>query len=133
MPDPRDFSLKSMTVEQAMHCMLMPRPDDLVKTIYELVRFSMYFGHPSLEFVAAEFEISPQALQRRLQHKGLSFSDIAHLAVCNEAILLMREGMDLDQVAIEVGFTSTSAFSRSFKRLNGMTPRKYRLEILRLA
>jgi AraC family transcriptional regulator len=42
---------------------------------------------------------------------------------------LLEDGMNLSQIAIATGFCDQSHFTRSFRRMTGMTPRRYVLEV----
>jgi len=44
----------------------------------------------------------------------------------NEAILLMRQGLTMDEVAARIGYASGKSFSAAFKRRFGIAPDQYR-------
>ena len=128
---PRRFELpapqvKAFTVEQAMSYMLIPLPQDILKVVFELTKYALFFGYPTLEFVASKMGMKPLTLQRRLQDQSISFTDIVHHSICDEAIALMSSDLSMQQIAHRVGYKNTASFSVAFKRMYGVTPIQYR-------
>ncbi len=81
----------------------------------------------SIEHIAAQFHVSERTLQRHLAGENTTFRDIVDNARKDLALRLVREGvLTLTQTADALGFQSSSAFSRSFRRWYGMTPTQAR-------
>lgn len=132
---PRRFTLptpqvKAFTVEQAMSYMLIPQPQDLIKVIFELTKYALFFGYPTLEFVADKVGMKPLTLQRRLQEQSISFTNVVQHSVCDEAITLMTTPLSMEEISQRVGYKNIASFSVAFKRLYGVTPQHYRKENL---
>lgn len=128
---PRTFELptpqvKAFTVEQAMSYMLIPQPQDTLKVVFELTKYALFFGYPTLEFVAQKMGMKPLTLQRRLQDQSISFTDIVHHSICDEAITYMNSSLSMNEIAQRVGYKNTASFSVAFKRMYGVTPIQYR-------
>lgn len=128
---PRTFELptpqvKAFTVEQAMSYMLIPQPQDTLKVVFELTKYALFFGYPTLEFVAQKMGMKSLTLQRRLQDQSIAFTDIVHHSICDEAIALMSSGLSMQHIAQRVGYKNTASFSVAFKRMYGVTPIQYR-------
>lgn len=128
---PRRFKLptsqvKAFTVEQAMSYMLIPQPQDTLKVVFELTKYALFFGYPTLEFVAQKMGMKPLTLQRRLQDQSIAFTDIVHHSICDEAIALMGSDLSMQEIAQRVGYKNTASFSVAFKRMYGVTPIQYR-------
>jgi AraC-like DNA-binding protein len=51
---------------------------------------------------------------------------VTFLKVGRAKELLQREDLNITEVALEVGFNDHSSFVRGFKKLTGVTPKKYR-------
>lgn len=80
-------------------------------------------GFPALPEVAAELDMHPRTLRRRLADEGTSFR-----ALVNEARsalardLLCNVGLTVDEVSRRLGYTETSTFCHAFKRWHGVPP-----------
>ncbi|MGR6859564.1 AraC family transcriptional regulator ligand-binding domain-containing protein [Aliivibrio salmonicida] len=123
LPTPQ---IKAFTIEQAMSYMLIPLPQDILKIVFELTKYSLFFGYPTLEFVASKMGMKPLTLQRRLQDQSISFTDIVHHSICDEAISYMNSSLSMNDIAQRVGYKNTASFSVAFKRIYGMIPIQYR-------
>ena len=83
-----------------------------------------------LDQIAKNYEVSPDWLSRKFcLYYGESLSDrITRLRV-NEAIhLLTRSSKTLAEIAVNIGFFDQSHFTRTFKKLRGISPGQYRRE-----
>lgn len=82
----------------------------------------------SIKTVASHCCLSVSQLQRRFKHiTGQTIADYwraRRLFVAEE--LMLCNGVTIEQVAAEVGYENLSAFSRSFARVYGYSPRVWR-------
>ncbi|MGF1889395.1 helix-turn-helix transcriptional regulator [Photobacterium profundum] len=77
----------------------------------------------SLSEWAAIINISSRSLSRLYRNElGLSFVEYRHQVRLLEALKQLAKGKPVTTVAMEVGFSSLSAFNRLFKRNFGTTP-----------
>jgi AraC-like DNA-binding protein len=82
---------------------------------------------PVFEGLAAEFDVTPTTLRRRLEREGTSYQAIKDRLRSDVAIdYLCNSSMSVDEIAFRIGFRDASAFHRAFKRLNGVQPGEYR-------
>jgi len=82
-----------------------------------------YLGLISLEDIAANFNISPRTLQRKLKNEGINFQQLADEARKALAITYLKSGSHpVKEVSYMLGYNELSAFSRTFKRWTGITP-----------
>lgn len=82
---------------------------------------------PTLAGVAASLHVSPRSLQRHLAAEGTSFQDVldeSRQALARQWLSAQQGGRarNMTELAIILGFSSSSAFSRAFRRWFGMTP-----------
>ena len=83
--------------------------------------------HVSIETVAHGLSLSPRTLRRRLSAEGLSFNQTKRFIRERRArYLLTSTSMSLADVADELGYSETSAFSRAFRGWTGTSPQNYR-------
>jgi AraC-like DNA-binding protein len=94
--------------------------------IYNYLLSNAYLGIISLEQMAANFNISPRSLQRKLKEEGVKYQDIADDVRKSLAMHYMASGnYPLKEVSYMLGYNELSAFTRAFKRWTGDTPGSY--------
>ena len=100
---------------------------DLVDLLKLMLPAYLDQGAPTLPDIADMAGVSPRTFQRRLSAIGLAYSDILDTVRYDHASRLLR---DTDAKIIEVAFSSGYAdpahFSRAFRRIAGVTPRRFR-------
>jgi AraC-like DNA-binding protein len=85
-----------------------------------------YLGIFSLDEVAANFNVSPRSLQRKLSEEGVTFQQLADAAKQSLAEHYLRSGnYQVKEISNMLGYNELSAFSRAFKRWTGKTPIEY--------
>jgi AraC-like DNA-binding protein len=78
---------------------------------------------PDIEVVGRMLAVSPRHLQRLLASEGTSFRVLADAMMRARAeTLLVRRGLSASEVALVLGFSEASAFTRAFRRWTGTTP-----------
>jgi AraC-like DNA-binding protein len=81
---------------------------------------------PTLPDVAAELDMHPRTLRRRLSEEGTSFRALLNEARSTVAVdLLCNVGLTVEEVSKRLGYTDTSTFCHAFKRWHGMPPSTY--------
>jgi AraC-like DNA-binding protein len=84
-------------------------------------------GPPTTSAVATAMATSPRSLQRRLQDEGATFRDLLQEVRLDVARDRLRAGTDsVGEIADQLGFSDTTAFSRAFKRWTGVAPSCFR-------
>ncbi len=82
---------------------------------------------PEFETIAREFHVSPSTLRRKLESEGQTFMAIKDSLRRDMAIeQLCHSQRNILDIALELGFSETSAFYRAFKSWTGTLPGKYR-------
>lgn len=83
--------------------------------------------HAQLSDAAHALGMTPRTLMRRLDADGTSFQAIKDGLRRDLAILELRKsGKSIDEIAHEIGFSSSSNFHRAFLKWTGTTPGTYR-------
>ncbi len=101
---------------------LRPAPT-LTKAVREIVLNTLQHGAPNLEDVAKPLAMSTRNLQRKLADEGTSLADIVDEVRREEARrLLVQSKAPLTAIALDLGFSDASAFSRACKRWFGQSP-----------
>lgn len=122
-----------ITANYELQKVLLERIDILEQTANEklplrtrILRFLLensYLGLISLDDIAANFNVSPRTLQRKLKQEGINFQQLADEARKTLAITYLKSGAHpIKEVSYMLGYNELSAFARTFKRWTGITP-----------
>ncbi len=81
----------------------------------------------STEEVAKKFHMTARTLERKcLAELGIGFGEWQQRARHMRALEGLDEGLTIQQISWELGYSSPSVFINMFRRLTGMTPESYR-------
>lgn len=85
-------------------------------------------GPLTLEMLAQQLNYSSYYCTRQFhKYAGISLRDYIRLRKVSSAVLDLRDtGERIIEIAVKYGFSSQEAFTRSFKKVYGMTPGEYR-------
>ncbi len=82
---------------------------------------------PQLKDMADILGKSGRTIQRALKTHGMSYSDVLdELRYEKASVLLKNLDMKISEISYKLGYSTTSHFIRSFKRITSMTPKQYR-------
>lgn len=102
------------------------QPDSFQVKVMEYLTSNAYLGILSLEDVAANFNVTPRSLQRRLQQESTTFQQIADAVRKSIALHYLESGKyQMKEISSILGYNEVSAFSRAFKRWTGQAPIDY--------
>ena len=106
----------------AGHDALIPLFLGQIRNLPFLEQFSLFFVH-----LLKCLHTSPRTLTRKLQLEDQSFSKIVDTIIKESAEhFLLNTDLSVQEVANKLGFTSQKVFSRTFKRLGGLSPVDFR-------
>ena len=90
--------------------------------------FEHYTENILLEDVAEKFHMSKSFLSKRFKTgTGFGFKEyIINLRIQNASRLLLETDKSITDIAFECGFNDSNYFGDSFRRIKGVSPRKYR-------
>ncbi|MEM9456875.1 MAG: AraC family transcriptional regulator ligand-binding domain-containing protein [Myxococcota bacterium] len=92
-----------------------------------LIDDGLMAGQANQISVAQALGMSPRTLQRRLEELGTSFARQLEQVRHQRALqLLVLPRLSMGEVAFMLGYGSSRAFHRSFRRWTGQTPSEYR-------
>lgn len=84
-------------------------------------------GNCSRQAVADALGMSARTLNRKLEHQGSSFHDLADYSRFTTSRTLVKEtNMTFSAVAAALGYADSSSFCRAFKRWSGVSPSEWR-------
>ena len=85
------------------------------------------FQNNSITSVARQLSVHPHTLRRRLKSEGQQFADVRDKLRLKLAINQLKQTVkSIEDIAIDLGYSETSAFSRAFKRWTKLSPQNYR-------
>ena len=109
----------------------IPGKPDEIENMKRLIRPYLREGTPKISMFAEIMDVRPRSLQRKLQQAGTSFSDLIEIARFEMATeFLAMSDMPLIDVAMTLGYENQSNFGRSFRRIAGISPGKYRRKVI---
>lgn len=123
--DPALAQLLDQQAEQLLHrvATVPAAVDAWRRTLVPLIRE----GNTSLQALASAHHSSPRTLQRRLAEQGTTFQRLLddtrrHLAESH----LRDARLDLAEIALLLGYSEQSAFTRAFRAWTGLPPAQWR-------
>lgn len=105
--------------------------NDAFGQIKRLLRPYLRAAPPKIDLFAEVAGTSPRTLQRRLNQHGTSYSSLIETTRFEMATeMLSLPDARLIDVAMTLGYENQSNFGRSFRRIAGISPGKYRRQML---
>jgi AraC-like DNA-binding protein len=128
-----DPALRSLLEQQADALLnVLPNGDQFEQEFYKYLLRAMQDGKPTIEEVATYMKLSARTLHRRLQERGMEFKPLLQKTREQLAKQYLKEGrLTLSEIALLLGYSEQSAFSRAFKQWLGETPLKYQKRLLK--
>jgi AraC-like DNA-binding protein len=108
-------------------CNFLPASEDaaLGKVLRHLERYPE--DSRSVADIAHGFNATERTLARRCRHDlGMTLSEWRNRMRIVKAIAMFEDGKAVESIALEFGYSSSSAFISMFKRLTKTTPTRYR-------
>lgn len=102
-------------------------PVSLSDQVARLLGQQLRHGEPELTSIARQLRLPAWTLQRRLAQEGSSFRELLQDTRHNLAVCYLRDTqLTLAEIAWQLGFASSEAFQRAFKRWQGQPPGNFR-------
>lgn len=113
-------SLEAALAQQSARQML----PDQVKSVQRRLLTAQRSG---IQEVAAEMNLSPRTLQRRLRNLGVHYKDLLEYVRCETAQEYLRQSsLGLEEIAFLLGYEETNSFHRAFHDWTGTPPGRWR-------
>ena len=123
--DPYLFSVVKAFLEN--RCTEIADPVDLATIVRNEVTMQLGTSIPSLAEIAAILGMTEGTFQRKLRSHGLVFPDLLKAARHELALHYMDDpDMPLTEIALNLGYSELSAFSRAFRTWTGISPQRFR-------
>lgn len=101
--------------------------DDLLEKTRHFISVSLSHGESDVATIAGKLGVSQRTLQRRLAKQEVVFTDLVNEIRRSNAIEYVQfSEFSLTDVALMLGYSELSAFSRAFRRWTGESPQQVR-------
>lgn len=110
----------------------LPQQEAIVETVRKAIVAALREGEPDIEKISAKLACSSRTLQRRLQQAGTSFRAELNLVRHELAVSYLRDPrLQIVDIALLLGYSEHSAFTRAFRERTGITPQQARQQSMR--
>lgn len=124
-----NYELQNMLLQKVASITQQPPSktvNNLQTRVYNYLLANSYLGIISLEEMAANFNLSPRSLQRKLKDEGVKYQEIADSVRKSLALYYISSGSyPLKDISYMLGYNELSAFTRAFRRWTGSSPLQY--------
>ena len=122
-----DAGLRQLLEQQAQALLaVLPQREDFIQRLREALLVALQTGQPNSVFVAKRLHLSERTLFRRLAAQGLTFRDVLMQVRMQLAQQYLLEGrLTHSEIALLLGYSEQSAFSRAFHAACGESPRRW--------
>jgi AraC-like DNA-binding protein len=101
--------------------------DDLLTQLDYMIQRQLRSGPCTLQLVAEELRMHPRNLQQQLKSMGTGFSEALAAYRSRHAMTLLNDpALQINQIALRLGYCDATAFGQAFKKWFGKTPSEYR-------
>lgn len=101
--------------------------DPQLTEIRRRIAEKLAYGVPTIEQIAEDMQVAVRTLQRQLDNRSSSYSQLLEQVRAEMAKQAMsKPELSLVDVALMLGFAEQSSFARAFKRWFGMSPGAWR-------
>ena len=128
----RDLRLLSVMQTCLERLGSQPTGDDLLlDRMRTAIRTRLPTGYPPFEEIATELRAPAGTMHQDLQAAGLTYKDMVEDVRRDLALSYLRQRhLPFSEIAMLLGYSELSAFSRAFRRWTGASPRAYRGRML---
>ena len=97
--------------------------------VSRIIRTRLQDSDLSVDAVAAAMSFNRRTLSRRLAAEGVSFSSLLAAVRYDVAKRLLRStAIPLSEIALSLGYSEASAFTRAFREWSGASPQQWRTD-----
>lgn len=107
----------------------MPKPPINQQALLQLISdyVDTHLGDKlTLQHISAHFGVSVSTITQMFQRQATTFHSLLTQRRLDAAKALIQEGVPLEQVGRQVGYTDHSSFYRAFRQHCGVSPRQFR-------
>lgn len=123
-----DSGLTAMMEQQAERLLAqLPQEEPIIDQVRKATARLLHEGEPNVSTVAASLDCSARTLQRKLHMNGTGFrQELATVRQQLAEAYLRDSHLAIADIALLLGYSEQSAFTRSFKDWTGESPQHWR-------
>lgn len=126
----RELAIATEKLAQAHLSKIHSEAGDLLALVNGALTNLLPQGNATLEQVADLLHMSQRTLHRKLELRGSSFRlQIESVRKHLSKEYMLKPDLSFGDISFLLGFSSSSNFTRAFRRWNGKTPQDYRLSL----
>jgi AraC-like DNA-binding protein len=130
MPAP-DVALLPLVEQRLTQGMQLIQPDDFVGVVQQEIRAGLLSGKSNLAATSRRLAMAPSTLYRRLREREIEYSALTRGLRYELALqYLGQPHVPVTEIALLLGYSELSAFSRAFYRWTGVSPGAYRRSLM---
>ncbi|MDR9394116.1 MAG: AraC family transcriptional regulator [Roseovarius sp.] len=123
--DPYLFSIIRPFLEQ--RCQKLEAPEDFATIVRDQIKMNLSSAAPIPQEIAKALGMTDLEFRKELKRHSVHFNDLVKAAREELALHYLSESdMPLTEIALNLGYSELSAFSRAFRNWAGMSPQRYR-------
>jgi len=126
----RDARLLALMLESIHRLGASQQPEGqagITADVKASIRQHLADGAPNIHTISDHLRLPVWSIQRRLAEQGLTFSCLLDQMRQELATWYLRQtSMSLSELALVLGYSEISAFSRAFRRWFGLSPKQWR-------
>ena len=108
----------------------IPPDHSFVERVRAAVEPRLASGSPGIEDIAAELRMSARSVRRRLKDERTTYRKTLDDLRCEIALRELDAGdKSMDAIALDLGFSDTSAFYKAFRRWTGRSPKEFSADL----
>ncbi|MCG8611575.1 MAG: AraC family transcriptional regulator [Pseudomonadales bacterium] len=124
-PDPALIALLEQHANERLAA--LPAQVEIIDQVRRAIAHILREGEPGIDKISAQLNCSPRTLQRRLGDAGSSFRYELNLVRHELAVSYLHDSrLQIVDIALLLGYSEHSAFTRAFKEWTGCTPQQVR-------
>ena len=115
-------------LQQEVNKLELHQETDFLEQLRSLLRTTIVTGHSSADQIAELLSMNRRTLNRHLNALGTNFQQVADEIRFEISRQLLEDSkMEIVQIAMFLGYSNASAFTRAFRRWSSTTPAAWRL------
>lgn len=105
----------------------LPQQEEIVERVRKAIAHALRDGEPDIERISAALNCSSRTLQRHLTQAGTNFRSELNLVRHELAASYLRDRrLQIVEIALLLGYSEHSAFTRAYKEWTGRSPQQER-------